>query len=235
MTTEPTPDPKPKPKPRAKPKTQNAPETPPPTVIERLSAPFPTKDVRQREGAKGRMLDYVGIDSTIGRLLEVCPDYETSDLSYDIKGPIDTIRKRRDGGEYHVDCFLGTVSLVLHVPTEGGVKRHVGIGADFDDDPDKVLKTALAEALKKAGHQLGLALYLWDEAERATVARQRELQNGSEAALKREVVRLVIAAGVELPTNDPEAAAQKIADHFGVAPADLQDPDVLRRLAGVEA
>lgn len=229
------------PKPAAKPRTRRTTtKAPPPekpvlqgkaAVIEQLRAPFKTSEVKQREGGRGKMLDYIAIDSVINRLLDVTPDYETIDPVVELKGPIDTTRKRRDGTTYQVDCYLGVVTLVLIV--EG--RRHVGVGADFDEDPDKVIKTALAEAIKKAANQVGVALYLWKEEARAEVARQRDLGKGDDpAALKRELVRIATAGGVELDASDPEGNAQKLADFFQVPVDALQDAATLRGLVGIE-
>lgn len=237
MTTEPT---KPKrtrtTKAPADPTAGSPPKTkaPEPTILERLSAPFPAKEVKQREGSKGMLLDFISIDSTIRRLLEVTPGYETSDLDVKITGPIPTTKvNRRTKEEFEVDLWAATVSLTMHVPLEDGIKRHVGVGSDVDEDLDKVTKTALAEALKKAGHQVGVGLYLWLEEERDLVARQRELQGGDPAALKREIVRLAVAGGVELGT-DAEENAQKLADFFQVPVESMQDMATLKGLAGVE-
>ncbi|MEM2991059.1 MAG: Rad52/Rad22 family DNA repair protein [Halobacteria archaeon] len=65
-------------------------------------------------------------------------------------------------------------------------KVAVGVGADVDSDPDKAVKTALAEAIKKAGHQFGIALYLWDEKERQAV---EEALGKQQTKVPRKVIR----------------------------------------------
>ena len=45
-------------------------------------------------------------------------------------------------------------------------RSHTGVGADVSFDLDKAVKTALAEAIKKACHQYGIALELWEEERR---------------------------------------------------------------------
>ena len=82
------------------------------------------------------------------------------------------------GGEDDEDAFLTTQKAVI---------VRDGIGGDIGYDPDKALKTAQAEALKKACHQYGIALYLWKEAERDFVALQKSAAN-NDVALKQLVV-----------------------------------------------
>ena len=82
------------------------------------------------------------------------------------------------GGEDDEDAFLTTQKAVI---------VRDGIGGDIGYDPDKALKTAQAEALKKACHQYGIALYLWKEAERDFVALQKSAAS-NDVALKQLVV-----------------------------------------------
>jgi hypothetical protein len=62
-----------------------------------------------------------------------------------------------------------------------------GIGANTNFDPDTAVKSAQAEALKKACHQFGIALYLWDSAERDYVELQRQASK-NDVGLKQFVV-----------------------------------------------
>lgn len=82
-----------------------------------------------------------------------------------------------------------------------------------NSDPDMAMKTALAEAIKKAGHQLGIALYLWDETARERAEQRRALAKAtdSEATLKRAVFKLA----QERLDRKPESAAE-VASVFGV-------------------
>lgn len=129
-------------------------------LLAKLIEPFAIEDVKQRRQGSV-MLDYISVDATIRRLNEVLgASWSTSDLSTSLI-PLDG---GTSGGK-----FIATVALTL---TALG-KQAVGVGADVATDPDKAVKTALAEALKKAGHQFGIGLYLWQEEERAIVARQR--------------------------------------------------------------
>ena len=71
--------------------------------------------------------------------------------------------------------------------TQKAIVFRDGIGANINFDPDTAVKSAQAEALKKACHQFGIALYLWDSAERDFVELQRKASN-DDNALKRLVV-----------------------------------------------
>ena len=136
-------------------------------IQEALSANFPVSEVKQRDaGFGGKKLDYIGIDSAIGRMNEVLP------MGY--SWTVDDI-KITDG------AVIVTGTLSIEIKNEDGsittIKRS-GVGADAlsPKDVDKSVKTAYAEAFKKAGNTLGIALYLWDADERAEIARER--QNG---------------------------------------------------------
>ena len=126
-------------------------------LLSKLSERFPVDDVKQRRQG-GRMLDYISIDATIRRLNDVLGN----DWSFDIS-------------EHSIDILpSGGYLAVVRGRLDAIGKSAAGVGADMAPDPDKALKTALAEALKKAGHQFGIGLYLWDEAEREVVAKQRK-------------------------------------------------------------
>lgn len=175
-------------------------------LLSALAAPFKTGEVKQRTQG-GRKLDYISIDSTIRRLNEVLGVEWSTDF---IGSPslVDT------GSGY-----LATVSLSLNALG----KSAVGVGADKATDPDKALKTALAEALKKAGHQFGVGLYLWDEAEREVVARDRAALSGDIGALKAKVFEKALEGGAK-PT------AEGVAEFFKVDVAYLQDAANLQTL-----
>lgn len=171
-----------------------------------LSAKFKTSEVKQRTQG-GRKLDYISIDSTIRRFNDVLGvEWSTDLIGAPSLVPV-------DGG------YLATVSLSL---TALG-KTAVGVGADKAPDPDKALKTALAEALKKAGHQFGVGLYLWDADEREVVARDRAALSGDVAALKAQVLEKAIEGGAS-PT------AEGVAAYYKVEVADLQDATKLQAL-----
>jgi hypothetical protein len=90
-------------------------------------------------------------------------------------------------------------------------------------DPDDAIKTAQAEALKKAGNQFGMALELWTEEGREVVARGRAVAQGDLGALKREVFERALAGGAE-------ATPESVAEHFNINVEELQNKDTLLKL-----
>lgn len=176
-----------------------------PDILAKLSARFDVGDVKQRAQA-GRKLDYISIDATIRRFNDVLAnDWSTVITS-----------QRLDATD---NGYLAVIALEL---TALG-KTAAGVGADKASDPDKALKTALAEALKKAGHQFGVGLYLWDEGERAIVQRDRAAAAGDIAALKAKVFEKALEGGAK-------ATADGVAGFYGVKAEELQDATVLAKL-----
>lgn len=167
--------------------------------------------------------DYVSIDGYITRLLDVLG------LDYDFIITQSTVNLLPE----HVKTstgkvqYLAQVTAQLHVLDDDGVSRTVrsGVGADVSFDPDKAIKTAQAEALKKAAHQFGIALELWDEEHRAGLETARKAAGGSEKDLKKSVFDL---AKKRLDKTKPTVA--EVADLFGVEPGELSDKDTLARI-----
>ena len=204
-----------------------APKAPPapPTLTEQLRKPFPAGVVKQRD-IRGKQFDYVAIDATINRLLDTLgQEWSFKDCTYDVQPAM----VHRSQGE-DVPGYQCVVSgyLVFH-DEAGHVASHWGIGADVADDLDKALKTALAEAIKKAGHQVGIGLYLWQDTERQALARERKLVGGNVAALKTELIkRNNLTLGPDKADN-----VKFLTEFFHVTPEQLDDPAVLQQLLGL--
>lgn len=151
------------------------------SLLDRLAAEFPKSEVRQRSGGGGIKLDYIDVVQTINRLTDVLGaswDWRVDDARVEI---VD-----QDGPKY-LAYERGHLTVRIPGPEEGTWTEVVrgGSGADVDArDPDKAIKTADAEALKKAGHKFGIALYLWDEEKRDAIAKYRQYQRGTLAAIK---------------------------------------------------
>ncbi len=123
----------------------------------KLSETFDPKDVQQRKGTGGIYLDYIAIDKVYKRLNDLFP------LGYDI-----IIKDTK----FISDSII--VEISLEISLDNKVITRQGIGADkIERDVDKACKTAYAEAVKKACHSLGIALYLWDAEERLKLSRER--------------------------------------------------------------
>lgn len=175
-----------------------------------LSAPFDVGEVKQRRQG-GKDLDYISIDVTIRRLNSVLgAEWSTVPLGHKLDLLPD--------GKY-----LAVYELMLQALD----KTAVGIGAAVAGDPDQAIKTALAEALKKAGHQYGIGLYLWDEAEREIVAKQRTVQKAKGGDNLDELKAAVFTKAVDAGAT---ASAQGVAEFFGIPVEGLQNPDTLKSL-----
>lgn len=186
-----------------------------PTQLEQLAAEFPPEAHKTRTQG-GTKLTYLSIDSVINRLNEV--------LGVGWGTDADTRVTVIDGG------YLAVCELTLKAVIDGSEKTAYGVGADTSkNDPDKAAKTALAEAIKKAGHSLGIGLYLWDADARGAIEKKQKLQGASTTQLKQEVFKL---AKERLPMDSP--TAKDIAGLFGVEPGDLADDAELRGILQAE-
>jgi hypothetical protein len=143
--------------------------------------------------------DYVSIDGYINRLNEV--------LKHNWAWQINTWKitkatPTKSGKPQYMAVVQGTLTIILSdigvvsigesdddafLTTQKAMISRDGIGANINFDPDTAVKSAQAEALKKACHQYGIALYLWDAAERDFVELQRQA-NKNDLALKQLVI-----------------------------------------------
>jgi hypothetical protein len=124
-------------------------------------------------------------------------------------------------GEDDEDAFLTT--------QRASVARD-GIGANTNFDPDTAVKSAQAEALKKACHQFGIALYLWDVAERDFVELQRRAKT-DDGALKHLVVAYTQRVLELDPGTNPDPAA--ILDVLGLDEWDTSNARTILTKKGV--
>lgn len=181
-----------------------------------LREPFAPEIVKQRKGSGGKMLDYVAIETVLGRLLDVAPEFNW------IAGDVTLIpRVYTVDGEEKV-TYTATVAGQLTI----GQKVASGVGAMINPDPDMALKSANSEAIKNAAKNgWGVALELWDKDYLVSLDKRRKLAKGSAAALKQAVFGLAVEQlGKAKPT------AKEIAAHFGVAAGDLADEETLKTI-----
>lgn len=160
-----------------------------------------------KKNPKGQ--DYISIADTINRLNEdLGHDWDLRWVQSSVTPLTDRTYGRKQAPAYLAEAVVEITAL--------GATR-CGMGADWGDDPDKVYKTAQAEALKKAGHQFGIGLYLWSEDERANVAEGQAAASGDLQSLKNQVFKLALSQGLSVQTP------AGIAAHFKLAETDLQD------------
>ena len=176
------------------------------TQLAKLREEFPVEAVKQRPGG-GQMLDYVAIETVLERLLDVAPEYSWQGHLVDFDG--------------------GTAVVEGHLTI--GDKTAYGIGAMKNaNDPDMAVKSANSEAMKNAAKNgFGVGLELWDKAHRQKLDRQRK--STTPAALKKMVVKL----GRE-KTGVANASVRAMAEHFGVEPDELFEPDTMRQILEAE-
>lgn len=186
--------------------------TPSRPQLEALMAQFKPGEHKSRTQG-GQKLTYVSIDATINRVNDVLgtawsvlPDSSTQVM------PLE-------------NGYLAKTELFVEAYIDGNRKVLYGVGAMVNRDPDMAMKTALAEAFKKAWHQAGVALYLWDPAARDEVERKSALAGASLQRLKKAVKDLAVERlGKENPT------AKEVAAVFGKTAADLAEDSVIREI-----
>ena len=145
-----------------------------------LSERFHHSQVRKNQANQ----DYVSIDGYINRLNDVLGHkWAWSVNKWEFRDAPPTAK----GRPQYLAVVSGTLVIMLddigvvslgdgedgYLTTQRGLISRDGIGAGLNFDPDTAVKTAQAEALKKACHQFGIALYLWSEEERDFVELQR--------------------------------------------------------------
>lgn len=184
----------------------------------KLREPFPADQVKRNQDG----LDYVAIDGYLTRLLDTLGLSYTVELTAPVRLELLPEDMKTRSGKRQ---YLAQVVLTLQI----GESSRPGVGADVSFDPDKAVKTALAEAMKKACHQYGIALELWDEKHRDSLATDRALAAGDVTTLK----SAVFAKFKEANTDADEVTPARIADYFNVAVADLNNPAALKQILGL--
>lgn len=182
-------------------------------LVAALRQPFAAADVKQRQGPGGQQLDYVAIETVLGRLLDTAPEYSWMANPADVRMTIDGKR------------YIAIVSGQLYI----GDKSATGFGAMVHADVDMAVKSANSEAMKNAAKNgWGVALELWDAEHRANLATDRALIAGDVTTLKRVVYdRAKEGLGKSRPTQ------AEVADYFNINVAELNDVTTLQRLLGL--
>jgi Rad52/22 family double-strand break repair protein len=163
-------------------------------IPEELTRKFHPSLVKKNQSGQ----DYVAIDGYINRLNEVIGHGWTWSIN---NWKIMDAPPTKSGKPQYIGVVQGTLGIFLSdvgvismgadddsfLTTQKAIVYRDGIGANTNFDPDTAVKSAQAEALKKACHQFGIALYLWDAAERDYVELQRRAST-DDLALKQLVV-----------------------------------------------
>lgn len=176
-------------------------------LLARLNRRFRAADVEIRE----RKFHYVSIDSTINRFNEVL-GFNWS-LQIQSLSPVAATGAETTTGK---PIFRVTAYGFIQVNIGGKIITRAGAGSSESFDTDMAVKTVQAEVMKKAGHQFGVGLYLWDERERNLV----DLVHRGDI---RGAVKLLCQ--IE-NVSDPE----DIGSRFDVLGCDLKDENVQRAI-----
>lgn len=177
------------------------PAAPKGSQLAQLQTPFKPAEHAQRQGRGNTKLTYISIDATINRVNDVLGS------RWGIERAETTVLPPTEPG----GNWFAKTELFVTATIDGAPKTLYGVGCSVGGDADDAAKTALAEAIKKAWHQAGLGLYLWDAAARRRIESSMSVGTaaGRKAALK------ALAAdklGIENPTLEQTAAAFDIAD-----------------------
>lgn len=181
-------------------------------IPEQLTEKFHPSLVKKNQANQ----DYVAIDGYINRLNEVLGHAWAWQINrFEVKDAPHT----KSGKPQYIAVVQGTLTIILsdvgvvsigeddddaYLTTQKAMISRDGIGAGQNFKIDTAVKTAQAEALKKACHQYGIALYLWDEAERDFVELQRQAVT-NDSALK----KLVVAHTQRVLELDPGTMPEK--------------------------
>jgi hypothetical protein len=101
----------------------------------------------------------------------------------------------------------------------GQVFNHDGVGADSgrlaNKDLDNTVKTAMAEAFKKAAHTMGIGLYLWDKQDKKAVEADKRngvtYQDAPAPTASGPAAATMASAPVQPAANPPAAASAPVA------------------------
>ncbi len=184
--------------------------------LDALQAEFKPGEHKTRSQG-GQTLTYVDISATINRVNEVLgSSWGALPQSNTQLMPL-------------TEGYLAKTELFIEADIDGVRKVLYGVGAMTNRDPDMAMKTALAEAIKKAFHQAGVALYLWDAERRDAITKKSELANATIAKKKVAVQKIAKERlGIDKPTG------KQVAEVFGVTAADLAEDSTINQILEAE-
>lgn len=119
----------------------------PDEITNALGAAFPRSAIKQREGGRGKKLDYVEGHTIIHRLIDATGN------QFDVR--ILNIDEKRMGESTLV---LATVELTI---PGLGTRQHMGVQMVHDRGGEDLVKGAITDALKKAATLFGVGLDLY--------------------------------------------------------------------------
>jgi hypothetical protein len=117
----------------------------PDEMLRKLQEPFPREAIKQREGGRGKMLDYVEMHTVVRRLNAATGG--TWDFA--------VLGEAREGDLLKATCRLSIPGL--------GSREHVGVQKVSDRGGEDLHKGAISDALKKCATLFGVGLELYGE------------------------------------------------------------------------
>lgn len=153
------------------------------TLLDELGREFAPSEVKSNQGRP-----YVPIDKVLARLSEVLGGKWDLRLDPEPIQVVDDVYKERGSVRR---AFLAQVKATITITDDDNIIIREGVGADVSPDADKALKTAQANAVKKAAQQFGVGAQLWDADYRADLDRRQAQEQADKQevkAIKKEIL-----------------------------------------------
>lgn len=122
-----------------------------------LSAPFPPNAIEQREGAHGKMLDYIATETVIRRLNRVCPEWSFRRSGHEWTEPVEWTDK-------YQKARVSRTLVVWGEMTIPGLGTRSGTGVQVVEDGrsgEDLIKGALSDCLKNCAKLFGVGIDLY--------------------------------------------------------------------------
>lgn len=177
-------------------------------VLAEICKQFNLEDHQQRPGGRGTVLTYISVDATIRRMNEALGlNWSWTVSDYDVI---------REDGQFHVHVN-GAISTYNDEDSHTPTSIRSGLGGASGRDLDDTMKTAMAEAFKKAFNMFGGGNYLWVEKWRSRI----------EAMLSNDTEKMVDWLVQNAVDDGADATPSAVAQYYNV------DPKVLATDGGV--
>lgn len=206
------------------------------SLLDKLGAEFPPEVIKSNQGRP-----YVPIDKVLARLSDVLAGSWDLQLHPEPLQVVDDLYRERGAAKR---AFLAQVRATITVRDGDQVISRDGVGADISPDADKALKTAQANAVKKAAQQFGVGAQLWDEGYRADLDKKQAQAHADKAevkAIKQEILRRAAewSSDIDLgfETKSEMALAYLDAQHIKTPESDDLDHwrSVIKAISEAEA
>lgn len=185
--------------------------------LEKLSEHFPPEDIKQREGRKGKMLDYVEAHKVVQRLNEAF----TGMWSFKVIEKEKTEKEVIVLGELSAEGIIKQQFGSSDITFAKGTQELICLGDDY--------KAAASDALKKCAAMYGVALHLYENKKL-----EKPEQKGTNKSRVIEHQQKAIAKLLNLLGIDEEKAGSYIKEHYGIKLQEMsheQRADLIKKLS----